>query len=112
MSPISEKGEELLVCQSHRLLGNIYVLQGEEKKAIHHFKTALGIATRFDRHHHLFQIYYELVGLFRGRDELNDANIHVERAKAYAIDDTHHLSHAMPMQAGIWHQQGWFEDTG
>ena len=56
VSPISEKGEELLVCQSHRLLDNIYVLQGEEKKAIHHFKTALGISTRFDWHHQLFQI--------------------------------------------------------
>ena len=45
---ISEKDDKYLVCQSHRVLGNIHHSKGEKEQAIHHFKTALEIALRFD----------------------------------------------------------------
>ena len=39
-----EKGQELNVCISHRLLGDIYRRNGEKAKVIHHLEMALRIA--------------------------------------------------------------------
>ena len=108
---VSEKGEELLVSQSHCLLGNIYCSKGEGEKAIRHFKTALEIVSRFDWPLHLFKIHYELARLFRGRHQLDDANTHIEQAKSHASDNAYYLGYATEMQAVIWGLQGRFEDS-
>jgi hypothetical protein len=42
---VPEKHQEVLLCRLHRVLGNIYRSKGDKKKAIHHFETALGIAS-------------------------------------------------------------------
>jgi hypothetical protein len=49
-----EKGQELLVCRLHRVLGNMYQSKGEKGKALHHFETAIGIASPFPWHNVLF----------------------------------------------------------
>jgi hypothetical protein len=41
---VSEKDEEYLVFQLHRILDKLSYFKGEKKKAIHRFKMALGIA--------------------------------------------------------------------
>ena len=50
---IPEKGNEYLVSQSNRLLGDMYHSKGEKEKAIHRFQKALEIASRFDRQEQL-----------------------------------------------------------
>ena len=42
---LPEKGEEHLLCESHRVLGKVYQSNGEKEKAIYHFETAIHIAT-------------------------------------------------------------------
>lgn len=42
---VTEEGQEYLVCDLHRILGKIWGSKGEKEKAIHHFETALGIAS-------------------------------------------------------------------
>ena len=38
---LPEKGQELLPCQSHRFLANVYRVERRREKAIHHFQAAL-----------------------------------------------------------------------
>ena len=40
----SDKGDQLMLCMSHRVLGTISRSKGETEKAIIHFETALGTA--------------------------------------------------------------------
>ena len=42
---LPEEGEQFLVCDGHRILGNISRSKGNTGKAIHHFEVALGIAS-------------------------------------------------------------------
>ena len=49
-----EEGEELLICQSRHLLGNIYYSKGDKWKAIRQFQMALRIASPFNWHSELF----------------------------------------------------------
>ena len=42
---LSEKGEQVHFCESHRILGHIYRSQGEMGKAVHHLEVALGVAS-------------------------------------------------------------------
>ena len=44
----SEKGDQFGLCESHRVLDETYQLQGETKKAIHHFEVALRVASPFN----------------------------------------------------------------
>ena len=105
-----EKGQEYLICQSHRLLGKIHDSKGEKEKAIHHFHTALEIATPFSWHEELFWIHYGLVLLF-GQDEFDSANAHVEQAKSHVSNNAYCLGRAMEVQARVWYRQGRFEDA-
>ena len=58
------KGQEFLVCQSHRVLGDMYRSKGEREKAIHHFETALGAATCLIWNDQPFWIHCSLALLF------------------------------------------------
>ena len=106
---ILEKGNELLVCRSHRILGNIYRLKGEKENAIHHFKTALELASPFDQQDQLFWIRLALAHLFIDNHEYKEAQTHVERARSHAPDNRYNLGRAMEMQAVIWGREGRFE---
>jgi tetratricopeptide (TPR) repeat protein len=100
-----EKGHELLVCRLHRVLGSVYRFKREKKKAIHHFEMAIRIASPFNWHNDLFWIHFGLVKLFRDEGEFDDANVHTERLKFHAVNDTYKLGRAMSMQADVWYRQ-------
>ena len=99
---ITEKDQEVLVCQLNWILGKTHQSKGEKEKAMHHFKTALEIANPPGWDEELFWIHLSLVELFGSEDEFDDANAHIEEAKSYAVDDTYRLGRAMEMQANVW----------
>ena len=51
---LSDKGDQVPVCDCYRLLGKICRTRGETEKAIKHFETALGIASSFNWQEQLF----------------------------------------------------------
>ena len=107
----SEKGDQFELCESHRVLGEVYRSKGERKKAIRHFKVALRIASPFDWHDQLFWCHYYLATLFRDQGRFDDANTHIERAKSHTADSAYNLGHAMEMQASIWYKQHRLEEA-
>ena len=106
-----EKGKEYLLCRSHRVLGEIYDSKGEREKAIHHFKTALEIASPFGWQHELFWIHYALALLFSAQGGFDDANIHIVEAKSHAGDVPYKQGRAMNVQAWILYRQRRLEDA-
>ena len=105
------KGEEYLVCQFHRVLGNIYISKKEGKKAIHHFEEALGIASTFGWDQELFWINGSLAHLFLSQEKFEDANAHIERAKSHISGNEYRLGRAMGMQAGIWYRENRLDEA-
>ena len=108
---IPEKGEDRLLCQSHRTLGLIHRTRRNKEKAIHHFETALEIASRYDWEDELFWIHHAIGLLFINEKELNNAQDCTEQAKSYVAEDRYKLGLAMKMQAIIWYRQGRLEET-
>jgi len=106
-----EKGEEYRVCQSHRILGNIYQHKGEIRKAIHPSEVALGIASPFDWHLELFWIHYRLAWLFYSEDRFDEAQTHVAHAKSHTVNSVLNLGYAMEVQAWVWYKQQRFEEA-
>ena len=106
-----KKGKESRVCESHRTLGAIYHSKGEKEKAIHHFETALAIASPFSWNGELFSIHYNLAQLFRFEDDFDNAQVHIEQAKTYAVDDRYQLGRAILQQAWIYYGQNRLEDS-
>ena len=51
------------VCQSHRILGEIYQFKGKIRKAIHHYEMTLEIASSFNWRDDLFGTHYSLAAL-------------------------------------------------
>ena len=108
---LSDKGNQFVVCDCHNLLGNICCSRGEVERAIGHFEGALGIASTFNWHDHLFGINYCLAGLFLGEKRFDDAHAHVERAKSYAVNNPYFLGRGMEMQARIWYKECRLEEA-
>jgi tetratricopeptide (TPR) repeat protein len=108
---ISEKGQEYSVCRLHGVLGGVYKSKRETEKAIHHFKTALTIASPFNWHDLLSAIHQGLAHLFRDEHKLDDANVHIEQAKSHSVNNMHGLGCDMYTQATIWHRQHRLEDA-
>jgi len=106
-----EKGQEILVCQCRRVLGHIYRSKGKKKKAIHHYETALGIASSFGWDGELFWIHCSLAELFSAQGRFDDAHAHNEHAKSHAANDEYNLGRAMELQAGFWFEQRRFEEA-
>ena len=103
---LPKKGEEYTVCGLYQTLGMIYRSSGEREKAIHHFETAIGIATRFNWHNQLFWNHYHLAGLSCDEDAFDRANAHIEQANLYAAADPYKMASAMKLQANVWRSQG------
>ena len=101
----TETGQELHVSRLHRALGKIFQSKRENTKAIHHFETAIEIASRFDWHHDLFWYHFGLAALFHDEDKFDKASTHIEQAKSYAANDAYKLGRAMELQAGVWYRQ-------
>ena len=108
---LPEKGEEFQLCQSHRLLGQICHSKGEEEKSIHHYDTAITIASLFNWQSELFWIHYAMAQLFRGQGEFDDANAHIKQAKSHTVDNAYNLGRGMETQASIWYQQHQLKDA-
>ena len=108
---LPEKGEELRVCQAHRVLGNTYRFKGETKKAIHHYEVALGIASSLNMADQLFWVNFALADMFSEKGISEDAQTHIERAKAHAVTDPYLLARAMNMQVCIWGEQRRYEEA-
>ena len=106
-----EQGEEYRVCQSHRTLGGIYQSKGETDKAIHHFETALRIASSFNWHDELFWVHYQLAWLFSNEDRFDDAQVHIELAKSHTLNSTRNQGYAMEMQAWVLYKQHRLEEA-
>ena len=108
---LPEKGEEFWVCGVRRGLGEIYRSKGETKKAIHHFKIALGIASSLNMVNELFWVNYSLAWVFFEQGKFEDAQARLDHAKSHAVNDTYPLARTMDQQAWFWHRQGRFEDA-
>ena len=108
---LPEKGQEFRLCQSHQILGRTYRSMGERDKAVYHLWTALGIASPFNWHHHLFWNNFFLAVIFLDEDELDDAHAHIKQAKPHALDDVYKLGRAVLLQAEIWYQQHKFKEA-
>ena len=107
----SKKGQEFIVCQSHRVLGKAYRSKGQGKKAIQHLEEARAIASASRWHHQLFLINFSLTGLFLSQGEFGDADAHITQAKSYVANHPHDLGRAMELQARSWYMQRRFEDA-
>ena len=108
---ISGKGQEFELCQSHRVLGEIYARKGEKENAIGHFETGLRIASDFNWPAQLFWIHCALAELFLAEDELDNASTNIGQAKSHAVYDTSDLGLAMEYQARIWYRQRRHEEA-
>ena len=110
---ITEKGQEYLACNLHRILGRRFDLKREKKEAIHHFEMALRIASPFDWHYILCWAHYEIAQVFDSRGEWDVANAYNKRARSHAIDGAlpYPLGRVMEMQGRFWYQQLRFEDA-
>ena len=108
---LPEKGEELQVCQAHRVLGNTYQSKGETKKAIHHFEVALQIASPLNVVRQVFWINFALARLFSEEGKFEDAQTHLKHAKAHAINDPYLLAYTMDQQARVWYGQRRLEEA-
>ena len=108
---LPEEGEEFRLCESHRVLGDIYRSKGGREEAIHHFETALGIAIPHNWEHILFWNHYSLAVLYLNEDEFDDAHAHIEQAKSHTVDNAYSLGRAALLQAEIWYKQDRLEDA-
>jgi len=108
---LSGKGEQYTVCESHRVLGNIYRSKGKREKAIYHFEAALGIASSFNWHESLFWVHHDLAQVFSDEDGFDDAHAHIEQAESHAVDNAYKLGRAMELQANFWYKQRQFEEA-
>ena len=108
---ITEKGSQSLVCESHRVLGNIHRSKGETEKAIHQYEVALEIASSSNWDGGLFQIHNDMAGLFRDEGRFDDAHAHIEYAKSHTADNPYNLGCATEQQAWIWYKQHRFEEA-
>ena len=105
------EGEEFLVCQSHRILGDIYISKGKGERATYHFQAAISIASAFNWHNELFSVHHTLARLFLSGCEFDAADSHVKLAKQHTLNDKYDLGHATLLQARIWHRQGRVEEA-
>ena len=108
---LPDSGQEYLTCRIHRTLGEIYSSKGKREKAIHHFETAVAIASPFNWHSILFWNHYSLALLFLGEGGFNDAQASIDRAKSHTAGNAYFLGCAMDAQARIWYRQHRLEDA-
>ena len=111
ISLLPEKGQEVAVCRSHFALGEIYLSKREIRKAISHYEIALGIASPLNWPSFLFWVHYGLATIFFGEPGFGNAQVHIEQAKTYALDNPYNLGRAVLLHAHILYRQRRFEDA-
>jgi tetratricopeptide (TPR) repeat protein len=108
---VPEKGQEVVRCQLHRILGQIYRSKGKKEEAIHHLETAIKVASPFNWHEELCWIYYALAQLFLKEKEFDNANARLEQARSHTFDRPYRLGRVMHLQAIVLYRQGRLEDA-
>ena len=108
---LAETDNQFLVCESHKVLGDVYQSKGKIGKAVHHYEAALEIASSFDWHTQLFAIHTFLAMLFGDEGRIDSADVHAEHAKSYAVNNPYTLGQAMFLQAAIRMQQHKLEEA-
>ena len=103
---LPEEGEQFRVCQAHDVLGDICCSKGEMGKAINHFQLALGIASSFNWDSEQFWLLYSLAGAFFTQGRIDDAHVHIERAKSHTANHSYPMGCALELQAHFWHKEG------
>ena len=98
---LSEKGQEFIVCELHQILGKIYKGKRENKKATHHFETALRLASTCNGHDGPFWIHHDLAEVFRNEGEFDDADAHIQQANSHAIGHAFKRGRVMQMQTKV-----------
>ena len=93
---------QLVVCQGHRILGNIHYSRDETEKAIDHYNTALRIAYTSNWQDEQFWTHHSLAELFSNENRFDDAHTQIEHAKSHMAGDTYHMGRAMELQAKMW----------
>ena len=108
---LREKSNHYLLCQSHRVLAEIYRSRGETKEAIHHIEMALVIATPYDWHGQLFWVHYSLADFFSCEGKFDDAQAHIDRAGSHAANSVRTQGLLMELQAEVWCKRCMFEEA-
>ena len=108
---LPKEGQQLAVCDCHRVLGSIYDAKGDAEMAIHHLGVALKIATSLNTSYDLFWLHFALAELFSGQGKFDDTLSHIERAKSHAVDDTYHLARASLLHAQLLAKERGFEEA-
>ena len=85
------EGQELQLCRSHLVLGRIYYSKEKKEKGVQHYKTALGIASRFKWNDELIRIHLSLAKLFLVEDEVHNTYTHIQEAKSCAVVNAYSL---------------------
>ena len=106
-----DEGGQYAACDCYRILGNIWDSRGETEKAINHYETALGIASSFNWHDHLFWINYSLAKLFFGGKRFDDAHARIERAKSFTLNEPYLLGRATELKARFWFKEHRLEEA-
>jgi len=105
------QSDQFVVCECHRVLGNIYHSKGEDEKAISHLETAIGIASSFNWQEQLFWTHYSMAELLSVLRRFDDAYVHIKHAKSHMANNTYHLGRATQLQAKLWYKQERFEEA-
>ena len=108
---LPEKCEQSRVYDLHLVLGQIYKSKGETEKAVHHFETALGIASTLNRVEDLFWVHFDLAVLFYEQGRFGDAQTHVEHTQSFAVNNPYLLARASLLRANLWYRQDVFGEA-
>ena len=103
---IPEEGQEFRLCELQTVLGDISSDKGEVEKAIHHFEMALEIAASLQWQDVQFWNQISLSQVFSAQGKFEDAQVHLELAEMYTVNNTYLLAHAVQQQALFWDQRG------
>jgi len=106
-----DTGDQVMISQGYNTLGHIYYFKGETEKSICHFETALGIVSSLNLNHNQTWIHLALGSLFCDQGRFDDARVHIEHCKSYAINDLYLLGHTMVLQARLLSQQHRYEEA-
>jgi tetratricopeptide (TPR) repeat protein len=111
LSLFPEKGQEFLLCQSHRILGEISLSKDKKVEGVRHFKEALRIASPFSWPNHVIWIHHSLALLYSEEGKFDEAQTHVEQAESHAVGNVYLMGRAVLIRAWFSYRQGGFEEA-
>ena len=101
----------LLLSQCHETLGDVHQIKGNTETAIHHFETALRIASPLGSGSLLSEVHLSLARLYAVKDKFTDAHTHIEHVKSHAGSDTVLFGRALITSASALILQYRFEEA-